>query len=267
MYEEIREKLNANNMIVFIGAGVSATLNLPTWGQLIDEMAKELGFDPYVFKELGDYLSLAEYYLLKTHNLDDLQKWMEEHWSIAEDEIQKSEIYNAITSMNCKQIYTTNYDRTLETAFSLKGKPVKRIVTVDDLVNISDEDTQIVKFHGDMGNTQSIVVAESSYFERLNFESPLDIKLRSDMLGKSILFIGYSMSDINIRILLYKLDQLWKRSNATETKPASYIFLATPDPIQEEIFKHRGISPIIGTSLDRSESLKLFLQGLLNSRN
>lgn len=30
----------------------------------------------------------------------------------------------------------------------------------------------------------------------------LDIKLRSDMLGKTILYIGYSLEDINMRFLL-----------------------------------------------------------------
>jgi len=34
-------------------------------------------------------------------------------------------------------------------------------------------------------------------FDRLYFSSPLDIKLRTDALGRSILFIGYSLSDVN----------------------------------------------------------------------
>ena len=33
---------------------------------------------------------------------------------------------------------------------------------------------------------KTIVLDESSYFERLEFETPLDIKLRSDVLGKSV---------------------------------------------------------------------------------
>lgn len=260
MYKDIKEKLRSNNMIVFVGAGVSATLRLPTWGQLIDEMAKMLGYDPLVFKSLGDYLSLAEYLFLDKKNLTVLQTWIKKNWTIADEIIGESEIYNAIASMNCKLIYTTNYDHTLETAFKIKGKKVRSIVRVSDLVDVSDVETLVIKFHGDMDDTESIVLAESSYFERMDFESPLDIKLRSDMLGKSILFIGYSLSDINIRILLYKLDQLWKKSNVSAERPKSYIFLAKPDPIQEKIFNKRGIIPIVGNSLNESENLKEFLQ-------
>lgn len=46
--------------------------------------------------------------------------------------------------------------------------------------------------------------------------SPLDIKLRADALGKSILFIGYSLTDINIRYLLYKLHIQWAESDWAE---------------------------------------------------
>ena len=130
------------------------------------------------------------------------------------------------------------------------------------MVNLDSNTTQIIKFHGDTISDSSIVLTESSYFKRLNFESPLDIKLRSDMLGKSILFIGYSLSDINIRLLIYKLDQLWQNYNLNK-RPASYIFLPTPNPIQEAILKSRGIITITGEGLDKKESTEKFLTSLL----
>jgi len=106
---------------------------------------------------------------------------------------------------------------------------------------MNNAETQIIKFHGDTISDDSIVLTESSYFERLAFDSPLDIKLRADMLGKSILFIGYSLSDINIRLLIYKLYQLWQKSNNSSKRPKSYLFLPTPNPIQETILNCRGI--------------------------
>ena len=108
------------------------------------------------------------------------------------------------------------------------------------------------------------MLTESSYFKRLDFESPLDIKLRSDMLGRSILFIGYSLSDINVRFLLYKLDKLWQNSNIrVEKRPSSYIFLPTPNPIQENILRKRGIETIIGSNIDKNKSIEEFLSSLL----
>jgi len=60
-------KIDPSNTILFVGAGVSTILGLPSWEQLVDEIAKLLGYDPRVFKLLGTPLSLAEFYELVRH--------------------------------------------------------------------------------------------------------------------------------------------------------------------------------------------------------
>lgn len=262
MYEELKASIKQGNVILFVGAGISATLGLPTWSQLISKIASDLGYDERLFKQYGDSLVLAEYYELTRGRIGELRSWMDTNWNISAEVIKKSKIYEAITSLNCPLIYTTNYDHCLETAFEAWHKKYQRIVDVDDLVGVDLQATQIIKFHGDTISDTSIVLTESSYFKRLNFESPLDLKLRSDMLGKSILFIGYSLSDINIRLLIYKLDQLWLQSNNSK-RPKSYMFLPTPNPIQEKILNNRGIHTIIGSELNRKESIENFLKELL----
>ena len=262
--EEIKGLLENNNLILFVGSGVSASLGMPNWSQLINHIADQLGFEHEVFKTYGDYLALAEYYYLKQNGPDELCEWMAEKWTVNKEAIYSSPIYNAIVSLSCKLIYTTNYDHTLEQAYDNKKKNYIKIVDINDLVGIQDDAVQIIKFHGDFSKKDSIILSERDYFNRLNFESPLDIKLRSDMLGNSILFIGYSLSDINIRFLIYKLDQMWRISNKMSERPKLYIFLSKPNPIQEDIFRDRGIVPIIGEGLDETESLRSFLEKLSN---
>lgn len=262
MIEELKKSIKDKNTILFVGAGISATLGLPTWPQLISQIASDLGYDDELFKQYGDSLALAEFYQIQKGHIGELRSWMDRNWDVSEDIIRASKIYEAIANLDFPLIYTTNYDHCLETSMNCWNKKYKKIVGVDDLVNLDSNTTQIIKFHGDTISDSSIVLTESSYFKRLDFESPLDIKLRSDMLGKSILFIGYSLSDINIRLLIYKLDQLWKNSNVNK-RPASYIFLPTPNPIQETIFKSRGIITITGEGLDKKESTEKFLTSLL----
>ncbi len=43
-------KIDPANTILFVGAGVSVSLGLPSWGQLIAEVAKQLDYDPRVFR-------------------------------------------------------------------------------------------------------------------------------------------------------------------------------------------------------------------------
>lgn len=263
MFKELRTSIKEGNVILFVGSGISATLGLPNWSQLISHISSELGYDDRIFKQYGDSLTLAEFYEINKGHIGELRSWMDTQWSVDAEKIKESVIYETIVKLTFPKIYTTNYDHCLETAFIAWGKKYKRIISVDDFVGIDGAATQIVKFHGDTISDNSIVLTESSYFERLAFDSPLDIKLRADMLGKSILFIGYSLSDINIRLLIYKLDQLWQKSNNSSKRPKSYMFLPTPNPIQEIILQERGIQTITGNELDKAKSIEAFLLELL----
>ena len=263
MNDNLKKAIRDRNVILFVGAGVSATLKLPTWSQLIEHIASELGYDAEIFNQYGDSLLLAEYYVIKKGRIGELRRWMDRNWLIDADKIQHSRIYELIVQLNSPLIYTTNYDCCLESAYDIWKKDYKKIVGVDDLVGLDPMTTQIIKFHGDTISDESIVLTESSYFRRLDFESPLDIKLRSDMLGKSLLFLGYSMTDINMRLLIYKLDRLWKNNNNIDKRPPSYIFFPEPNPIQETILAQRGNNTIVGEGIDKKESLEKFLESLL----
>lgn len=261
MYTQLKESIQKGNTILFVGAGISASVQLPNWNELIEYLAQDLGYDPDVFKEYGNYLALAEYYL-QEKTFKNLQKWMKEKWDVAEEKIQNSELYKTITQLNFPIIYTTNYDRCLEKAMNIWKKKYKTIIDVRDIVDLERDTVQIIKFHGDIMAEDSIVLSESQYFSRLNFDTSLDIKLRADMLGKSILFIGYSLSDINVRLMLYRLNQLWESSIA-EKRPKSYIFLTNQNPIQEKILKSIGIDPIYSKGSDRTEETVNFLKNLI----
>ncbi|WP_374706729.1 SIR2 family protein [Paenibacillus sp. J2TS4] len=58
------------------------------------------------------------------------------------------------------------------------------------------------------------------------------MKLRSDLIGRSILFMGYSFSDLNIRYIWYKLKNMMKTINDFE-KPKSFILLSESDKIMK----------------------------------
>lgn len=258
---ELIQRIQEGNVILFVGAGVSATLNLPTWSQLLNEIAKHLHYDPDIFSMYGEPLVLAEYYKIQKGDLKGLTNWMQENWKVDDAKIKSSYVHQRIVELDFPVIYTTNFDTCLEQAYRLHHKPYTKIARVQDITKVQKGKTQIIKLHGDVSNFRSLVLTESSYFDRMDFESPLDIKLRADILGKSILFIGYSLSDINIRFLLYKLNKIWGFGNK-KSQPKSYIFMAVPNPIQEEVLKSRNITPIIGENPDPTTSLELFLKKL-----
>jgi len=259
---ELIEDIRKGKVILFVGAGVSRILELPSFRELIDHIAQELDFDPELFHDLGDHLTLAEFYKLQTGALGPLRSWMDTNWHKAETDIGKSEVHRLIVQLDFPIIYTTNYDRWLEKAFEFFRKPFIKIAGVADLLKIREGTAQIIKYHGDFDSDESIVLTESSYFERLNFQSPLDIKLKNDLFGKNILFLGYSLKDINIRYLLYQIYRTWSDSKFSYMRPQSYILLDRPNVVQQKVLEERGITPLVSESDDPKESVKIFLEHL-----
>lgn len=262
--KDLVQSIRNGNTILFAGAGLSMNLGLPSFGELIDHLADELDFDRDLYHMSGDYLSLAEYYSLQKGKLGPLRSWMDTTWHSTDIDISSSMIHQLLIELDFPTIYTTNYDRWIEKSYEEAGKEFSKIANVSDLANLKKNATEIIKFHGDFEDDDSIVLTESSYFERMNFESPLDIKLRSDVLGKTILFVGYSLSDVNIRYLLYKLQKQWETADFEKARPNSYIFLTKPNLVQEEILRSRGIEPIVAEIDDPKKALEQFLSNLLN---
>ncbi|PCJ99173.1 MAG: Sir2 family NAD-dependent protein deacetylase [Zetaproteobacteria bacterium] len=260
--EQLLTSFRQGDVILFIGSGVSAGLGLPTWDQLIDKIAKELGYDPSVYKTFGNHYALAEYYRIEKGNISGLTRWMDKEWHSSDIDISTSRIHELIAHLPCSIMYTTNYDRWLENSFKHYGKEFVKISSVSDLTKVELGKTQIIKFHGDFDDDSSIVLDETSYFKRLDFETPLDIKLRSDVLGKSVLFVGYSLSDINLRYLFYKLSKLWEINNGDAAQPRSYIFSPRPNAIQEAIFDQWGINMISSEIEDPEDATIDFLEKL-----
>jgi hypothetical protein len=260
---DIVEAIRQRRAILFVGAGVSKNVGVPTTQEMVAEIAKQLGYDPKDFNSLGDARTLAEFYQLTKGNLGPLRSWMDVTWHRQELDVRKSEVHRLLVELDFPIIYTTNYDRWLERAYDAYGKPYTKIANVGDLLGAREGVTQIVKFHGDFDDDESLVLTESSFFERLGFENPLDIKLQSDVLGRPILFIGYSLTDINIRYLVYRLQRLWEESHLRHIRPKSYIFLTTPNAVQERVLRKREIEPIISELDNPGEGLARFLSQLL----
>lgn len=260
--DELADYIRGRRAILFVGAGVSMSIGLPSWKTLMEHMAEELGLDGDAVGSDFSYQMLAEYYRLKQGSIGALRSWMDRNWSISEDQVKASRVHELIVALDFPIIYTTNYDRNLEVAYTLHGKNFVKVSNAKDIAKARDEVTQIIKFHGDFDDDSSLVLAETDYFNRLSFESPLDVKFRADALGRTILFIGYSMSDVNIRLLLHKLWETWTRSGYERDRPPSFVFMPRPNPVQEAVLAHWGITLLSEEADNPEQALVAFLSKL-----
>lgn len=259
--DELVRAIRERRAILFAGAGLSMSVGLPSWSELIARMRREL--------DLGDdaapatYQTLAEYYRLTRGSIGPLRSWMDRTWSVSEERVKESRLHELIVRLDFPLLYTTNYDNNLEAAYRLHRRDYVKIANASDIAQATDARTQIVKFHGDFEDDASLVLAETDYFDRLAFESPLDIKFRADALGRTLLFIGYSLSDLNIRLLLHRLWRTWRESGRERERPPSFVFLPQPDPVQSAVLGQWGLTVLNGQDDHPEAALVEFLSELV----
>ena len=253
--------VRARKAILFAGAGVSSSLGLPLFDVLKAHLCKQLGLaDASEY----DFPILAEYFLLERGETgrDELLHWMKNIWHPDELNITCSAIHEHIVKLNFPVIYTTNYDAWIEWAFKARGRPYRKIIGVHDLAARKPGEVEIIKFHGDFDSPDSIVLTESSFLSRMSLDGPLDIRLRADSLARPLLFVGYSMSDPNIRFLLFKLQQLWAQHPEGGSKPESYIVVVERNSVQQRLLIQRGVQPIVSDEGDATAALQKFFEAL-----
>lgn len=260
----LRDLRRDGKLIPFVGAGLSIPLGLPSWSSLLDIIADQLDYDPAVFKLSGNNLQLAEFYVANKGSIGPLRSEMDRLFNPTDEAIKSSRSHSALVDMGLPLIYTTNYDRIIERAFELKRIPCHTISNIDDISVAPPNATQVVKFHGTFSDDASLVLTESSYFDRLEFESAIDIKLRADILGKILLFVGYSLSDINIRYMLYKLHKLRQRVRRdTNRLPSAYLVTFGAGEVQRTLLAQWDVLVVDLDPINKSESMDLFLEQLV----
>lgn len=257
--KELLKAAKERKLLLFVGAGLSANLGLPTWSQLIATVARDLDMDPDVAALHGDFLQIAECLYLRKQGLGDLRSRLDKEFNNNSIDISKSLPHLLLPHLSAPAIYTTNYDRLIERGFEHEKVAYNRVVTLRDLIEVEDSETRIVKFHGDFSRDDSLVLTESQYFERLNFDKPLDIRLRSDMIGKTVLFLGYSFTDVNVRYMWYQMTKMMH-----EEATRSFIVAYRPNPIFKEVSEvARRMTVINLDPLEESESLVRLLKALV----
>ena len=71
-----------------------------------------------------------------------------------------------------------------------------------------------------------------------------------------------SLTDINVRLLLYKMWKMWGASGYESERPKSFVFLSKPDEIQNAVLEKWGVHTITADVDDPNEALCAFLEDL-----
>ncbi|MEV7663418.1 SIR2 family protein [Paenarthrobacter sp. NPDC089316] len=239
--------LKTKKLLPFIGAGFSSAAGLPGWLGLLEEIYSRMedpnpSFDAVRSSCNSDPLRIAEYmFLLAGEQIGPLRHLMTKQLTPSQEFFSSAHI--ELSNLALPVVYTTNFDELIEETYHQLNIPYTKMSTTRDLALDRSDRRRVMKFHGDMQHDSSLVLTEKSFFDRLDFSSPLDIRLRSDLLGKSILFLGYGFGDVNIRVLWHRLGHLMSDVPADE-RPHSFIVRLDADPVLEKLDRSVGLTTI-----------------------
>jgi len=233
----------------------------PSWRELVDKAAELIGADdPELLRIRGSDLQILEYLRIKRDTMQPLINWLHANIRPGDEDLRRSVLHQALASLSgCHLIYTTNYDDFIERAMTLHGRAVVTIAAEHDL---SLAETQVVKFHGDFNRPERMVLSESDYERRMRLESPMDLKLRSDVLGRALLFIGYSFSDANVAYLFRLVTEHFGELLQSFAGKRAYIVFPNPSDFELQLFHARGIEVIPTFGPDRAEAAARILNAM-----
>jgi hypothetical protein len=267
---KFEEAVKERRLVPFIGAGFSKNVHkdFPNWSEVVTKSAELLEYDADILSTQGDYLQIAEYLSIK-RRLGDLYNVLAKQIDNDSYDVMGSRAHLLLPYLDVQSIFTTNWDSWIERGFENQKVPYSKIITNADFIfprtyrprfggavtplyppsavksiRQKFKETTIVKYHGDFADHDSIVFRESHYYDRLDFEHPLDIKLRAEIIGRSVLFIGYSFSDPNVRYIWHKLNKAMQDINAGETIK-SYFVTHLNNPLLIEVFRTKNIETIL----------------------
>jgi SIR2-like domain len=243
-------------------SGQDGETNGPSWSQMVDQAATILGYrEPELLRMRGTDLQILEYFRIKKDNFAELTNWMVKLLDAPDDAIQSSQIHSALCRLSmCGMYYTTNYDDFLERALRLAGREVRVIATESHMGGSSNSETQVIKFHGDFNNPDEMVVSEQHYYKRMKLESSMDLKLRSDLLGRAVLFVGYSFRDMNVAYLFQNVNDVFKQLPHSFSGKRAYIMVHNPSDFENRLFYARNMEVIPTYGNDRATATAEILQ-------
>lgn len=101
-----------------------------------------------------------------------------------------------------KMIITTNYDAFIESLFIDQGITPKLYIGNHGFFEETIGWSELYKIHGDIKNPQSIIISAEDYDKYDSKSILISAKILSNMIKNPILFIGYSLTDRNVKKLL-----------------------------------------------------------------
>src|SRR5215212_4213935 len=273
----IANKVAANKCILFLGSAIHAPSPQdskytytkdkcpPIGSQLAELLAQVSGFVDSSKDDLQRVSQHYEYTLKRNSLVTEIIN----HVSQGKE---PSPVLSALAALRFPLVITTNYDNLYERAIDAVNKEKaiaaaraagqgvdeqaieaatrgqydlciysrdKKVPTIDCARKLDPERPYILKIHGDIGVSSSIVITDEDYIHFVMRMSdtephhPIGPNVATHLIENNILFIGYRLTDYNLRLLFKTLR--WKKD--VSEIPTSFAIDLKPDYLIKSVWE------------------------------
>jgi hypothetical protein len=222
-WEDLLYAIQDKKCTPFIGAGACSP-----WLPLGKDIAKEWSkTDDYPLDDPSQLSRVAQFLAIKYNDYLHPKKLVRKKIGKINSpdfslEKYRDTPYSILADLNLPIYITTNYDHFMESALKDKGKdPVSEFCRWNNFAKLAgipsvfdnseykpkESKPLVYHLHGDVDIPQSMVLTESDYIDFIvnlskeNTSSILPSKIHQTLADTTILFVGYSLEDINFRII------------------------------------------------------------------
>ncbi|VDH16996.1 Uncharacterised protein [Algoriella xinjiangensis] len=199
--EKLFKLIREENVVLFVGAGFSMYTGLPSGNKLKEELInsvpdlrEDLNYNDSLSKVADDIINLQNG---SRNDINNLLKKLFNKTNF--DNLETHQKLASIPHIN--SIITTNYDKTLEIAYSDNHHLIYKD---NDLAYIEKSKTNIYKIHGTIDSLDSIILSKKDYNDlyKNNFSNSLIwSQIKSLLTTKTVVYIGYGHEDDNIDVI------------------------------------------------------------------
>ena len=216
-----------SQLVLFLGAGVSAGAGLPVWQGLLRDIAQLAGFehlDRLDSEDERDQATILQGRLERQgKKIGELvaERLTSQFYSLA---------HGLLASLPSREAVTTNYDELFEAAWRSTGSSVKTLPEEPAQPN----DRWLMKLHGCVSNSDSIIMTRSDYLNMPLQHAALLGLVQGLLMMRHMVFVGYGLKDEDFHELIHEVRQA--QGDAVLQGPVGTVLTLQEDPFKGELW-------------------------------
>lgn len=234
----IYDAMENEQLVLFVGAGVSVDSGMPLWRDAISKIAEKM----QLTIDQNDYLKVPQYYY-NSRGKKEYTQLMRDIFKY-EDCLLPTDLHKTLLDLNTSTIITTNYDHLIEKAVEENGQFI-RVVSQDVDMPYRKSKKELIKMHGDFEH-DNFVLKEDDYLNYSRNFKLIETYVKSIIGSKVVLFVGYSLNDPDVLHIIS-----WVKDILKDDFQRAYLILTKSEPnsIERDYFRNLGINIIYANEL------------------